>query len=366
MRVLIFDTNAFVQDFRMDGHSFSVLLSNMGAVADLVVLPRVVLAEAANKYQQAIDSVSKDVRNLSRRTSRLLGNDFEFVGPDDLALARDNYADFIVERLGKKCRVVGYPNVSHEKLVDRAVSKRKPFKESGSGYRDALIWESVLEVLAWEDAPNVIFVTQNRKDFLAEEGLAQDLLNDLVERNVNPNRIETFLGVDDLTKERILPHLDQLDELKAQIEADGVPGIVIATWLEDAAFDEVDKSEVANLLVGLDPAEGADVELSEVYDVRNINVEQSYIVAEGEQFLIMNAVLGVGLNVCANWVQYEESEAIERLFDSDGTGQPAPYACVYVGGEVLIRFSILVHSYEPFEASMEILSTEEAPVQEDA
>lgn len=366
MRVLVFDTNAFVQDFRMGGHSFSVLLSNLSVVADLVVLPKVVLDEAVQKYGESIDGVSRDIRSLSKRTSRLLGSRFEFVEPTVLTQAREEFAEFLVGKLGENCRILSHPAVSHADLVERAISKRKPFKESGSGYRDALIWETILEVLGWEEEPSIVFVTKNRKDFLAEDELAQDLLDDLGERNIKPERVETYLTVDDLTKAKILPHLGQLVELAEQIENDGLPGIKIATWLEDIAFDAIDKGEIARLLADIYPLEGADVELSEVYDVRDINVERSYLVAESEHYLVMSAVIGVGINVCADWVEYDESIAISNLFDADGTGQPAPYACVYVGGDILIRFSLLVHTYEPFEASIEILTMDHAPLQEEA
>ena len=72
MRVLIIDTTAFVQDFRLRGHAFTVLLGNLGVVTDVVAIPKVVLDEATHKYSFAlqnkkgkIQALTKDIRRLT-------------------------------------------------------------------------------------------------------------------------------------------------------------------------------------------------------------------------------------------------------------------------------------------------------------
>ena len=58
------------------------------------------------------------------------------------------------------------PQVSHADLVERDLSSRKPFSPTGKGYRDALIWESVVELCTdLTDADTLIFVTDNKSDF---------------------------------------------------------------------------------------------------------------------------------------------------------------------------------------------------------
>jgi hypothetical protein len=67
------------------------------------------------------------------------------------------------------------PSVEHEALLRRDTERRKPFQVSGKGYRDALTWESVLQLL--RNGSRVLLVTSD-SDFLADsgDGLDPDLL----------------------------------------------------------------------------------------------------------------------------------------------------------------------------------------------
>jgi hypothetical protein len=59
---------------------------------------------------------------------------------------------------------VRIPRVSHEEVVKRDLLRRKPFGESGKGYRDTLIWETVLAELRREQS-QMALVSHNIKDF---------------------------------------------------------------------------------------------------------------------------------------------------------------------------------------------------------
>lgn len=59
--------------------------------------------------------------------------------------------------------ILPHPDVSHEDLVLRDLMKSPPFKTSGAGYRDALIWATVCEQAS--DRGLTVLVTNNSKDF---------------------------------------------------------------------------------------------------------------------------------------------------------------------------------------------------------
>ena len=60
--------------------------------------------------------------------------------------------------------ILPYPEVSARDLVVASFEGEKPFKPSGEGHKDKLIWESVLAHIADEDSPHA-FVTSNTSDF---------------------------------------------------------------------------------------------------------------------------------------------------------------------------------------------------------
>jgi hypothetical protein len=71
--------------------------------------------------------------------------------------------------------ILPYPAVDHRTVVARALARRRPFDAKGrNGYRDALIWETVLELARGLSEGRVLLCTRNSKDF-GERGLHADL-----------------------------------------------------------------------------------------------------------------------------------------------------------------------------------------------
>jgi hypothetical protein len=64
------------------------------------------------------------------------------------AIDRDEAAHRLLSELSDSLKAAGVampatPDVSHEELLDRALDRRQPFDQNGSGYRDALLWQIV-------------------------------------------------------------------------------------------------------------------------------------------------------------------------------------------------------------------------------
>lgn len=78
-----------------------------------------------------------------------------------------------------------YTKIKHKWLVSRAFGPRRPFRDDDRGYRDALIWHSVLHDIASTEH-QTYFVSANTKDFGDSEGkLHGDLVADLKEAGLN-------------------------------------------------------------------------------------------------------------------------------------------------------------------------------------
>lgn len=110
-----------------------------------VAIPKVALMEATAKHKRMVEDVESKTRNLLKERRRL--------GlPADLGVGEKfDYLDFIGELLEEKVigfEILSVPTADHVALVERAIARKPPFNEKGSGYRDSLIWESVKEVAA--------------------------------------------------------------------------------------------------------------------------------------------------------------------------------------------------------------------------
>ncbi len=77
-----------------------------------------------------------------------------------------NYETELRNRLNELgAEVIPVPSVSHLQVLNRAMEGRQPFDAEGrNGYRDVLIWHSVLDVASL-GCQAVVFVTNNSRDF---------------------------------------------------------------------------------------------------------------------------------------------------------------------------------------------------------
>jgi hypothetical protein len=68
-------------------------------------------------------------------------------------------------------------------VVDRALACKRPFLEGEKGYRDTLIWLSLLEHIKVTDSQDeIVFITANSKDFFesgSKDTFHPDLITDI-------------------------------------------------------------------------------------------------------------------------------------------------------------------------------------------
>ncbi|MHC1719239.1 MAG: PIN domain-containing protein [Clostridiaceae bacterium] len=90
-----------------------------------------------------------------------------------------NYLDRLIA--GNEIRLIDYPSISHKCVVNSALSGEKPFSTDGKkGYRDFLIWQSVLSVANSYPTESMHFVSSNTNDFSdAKDHLHTDLLKQI-------------------------------------------------------------------------------------------------------------------------------------------------------------------------------------------
>lgn len=105
------------------------------------------------KFSRDFDEDAREIRRRMRDLSELLGKDLSStVNNVGEALDKTNEVTSFRERLEAQFdRILDYPDTQHEVLVSRAVTRIKPFDEEGEGYRDAMIWETVLELASEVD-----------------------------------------------------------------------------------------------------------------------------------------------------------------------------------------------------------------------
>jgi predicted nucleic acid-binding protein len=148
-------------------------------------------------------------------------------------------------------RLLELPEVSHRRVVERALARRPPFDSKGrQGYRDVLIWHNVLEVATSDQM--VILVT---KDGIFEhpdhpEQLNPDLADELMKLGLAPNRVRPVRTVKDAVYETIQPTQKVLADLRDRLASDESWRRELFARLQQLAEEEADYVD-ADVDVGL-------------------------------------------------------------------------------------------------------------------
>jgi hypothetical protein len=232
IETVILDATALVADFSLKSPSIQGLLERAPRRRLRIVVPEVVVREVVGKYGQSLTELLAGCSKISSQAKRLgIGLDLR---PPDHAGGVEEYERALRVRLSEiGAETPLPPGTPHLELVDRAVSRRKPFVDSGAGYRDALIWESVL-VYAAESA--VAFVTNNSADFAESQDdvslVAADLRADLKARGFPDDRVIICRSAGSaverlfLRDERLLARLQEEGIVTSEMVLDDLPVIL--------------------------------------------------------------------------------------------------------------------------------------------
>lgn len=236
MRVVL-DSNILCRDFRLAGTIFRTFLSNLGNAGHSLHIPKVVIEEVVNKYGEEFQKLHILITKMGYTVPVTLDSNRPIT---DLHIAKEEFRDYLRNKLSRvNCTFLDYPNVSHEVLSERAIQRRRPFRANDRGYRDALIWESILQLAAESSDTRIAFITSNYRDFANEnipEQLHPDLIADIESRRGNSetfSEIQLWQDLNSFVERNIYPILELINDIRDQLEANRYQGLNLMTFLEE-------------------------------------------------------------------------------------------------------------------------------------
>jgi PIN domain len=216
---IIPDTNVFGDDPNLVGEDWTLIREFIRSGGGKLIISQVVFDEMVNKFRERLTKEIQKAEGVSADISMLTGSEY---GLKELSEDREtqNYS----ARLETKLRSLGaeilpYPSISHPELVARDLMRRKPFDKNGRGYRDSLIWVSVLQHATTKISERVL-ITKNSKDFAAgkdEKSLVHpDLLDDW-QKAGKTAQIRLCATLSEFVNSFVKPTLQRLDNLKKDL-----------------------------------------------------------------------------------------------------------------------------------------------------
>jgi hypothetical protein len=210
---VILDTTEFYSDLEMRHPAFQFLETYLIRHPAQLIVPRIVCQEVVNHFREALTKTFQKAESALQSLRRLAPETIQ--GPTlnlDRAATVERFNQQFSGRLQRLRAIVpSYDDTPIASLVERALMRRKPFDSEGrAGFRDALIWEAVLNIARTTEG-EIVFVTSNSGDFGNHRQLAPDLVNDLVTAEVDPNRIVLCGGLQRFVEEIIQPSLERMN-----------------------------------------------------------------------------------------------------------------------------------------------------------
>lgn len=225
MRVVIDSSAIIASSPSLDSTAFRTLFAAAEHLGMTLCIPALVIEEVAEnlraklaKYQIEVD---RTLRAYGAAAKAALDSPLSIELVEEHAATQRRTLEEAVS--ARSCLVIEYPDIEHDILARRAVAKRKPFGDSRDGYRDALIWYSVLSLLQTSVEP-LVFVCANTKDFAnqtkdANLTLHTDLADDIRALGLDPDVVKLVRSVNELNDLFVLPQLQQLEELEARLKS---------------------------------------------------------------------------------------------------------------------------------------------------
>ncbi len=233
--ILILDTNVIRADWMMKSGKFEIILDFATKTRSQFVLTRIVNDELRALYERELKSRNDKFVEAKRSLESIITTTRlpEYEGL--LSLEADEYMACVYKTLSiNPDEIFEYKETYLHDVVERAIRRRRPCSDRGEEMRDAILWHSVLDIAFDSFEKEVVFISQNIKQFAAGDKnlrLHPDLADDCKNRGVVVDYFDSLdsfaakhaVKIDFLTEDWLTASLDSrliLDKAESIIERD--------------------------------------------------------------------------------------------------------------------------------------------------
>ncbi len=177
-KFLFIDTNVFFNHWFLRSAHFNLISNYVKNESVTVLISEVVCLEMDAKFKSESEAAMRELARTQRRLS-----DFQSVAsslaPSSVS---ENYKfEEVLRDRFTRVEIIPFDAVPHSTLVHRAISATRPFRDGEKGYRDSLIWLSLLDYLKKlpRRRQRVFFINSNASDFYEKSDVAPALHSQL-------------------------------------------------------------------------------------------------------------------------------------------------------------------------------------------
>lgn len=245
MKHIIIDTNFIFHDYFLKGKNIMSLCNYALRMGYEVYMPLVVFDEMVKQYKEDVEEQVKKINVINENWQRV-SNGLRLV---DNVASETLISKYEIE-LKARCHslqinTLDYPQAKHRNIALKDLYAQKPFrklKDGNIGYRDALIWESILEFChRAHNESEIYYISENIKDFASNERteLHEDLKKDLKKNGFAEDRVKLVSDIHKYVEEEIVADLLVLENYKAELtKTGGIGNIDVKAIIDEKASNE--------------------------------------------------------------------------------------------------------------------------------
>lgn len=272
MRIFL-DTNIFFNNWFLKSANFQYLLHFINNEEHTLLLSNLVLEEVNNIRNRQVASSIEEMEASFNKLKKLNYEKISF-SANSLGISEYDLLNVLNEKT-EGIELIDYEKISHKKIVSRLFKSTKPFAAQEKGYRDTLIWLSLLQYIQENsDSDEVIFITENSSDFFSNDkkdiSLHKDLLKDIEDEQISV-KISPFKNLHEFVKTKVDKNTHSFDHstheelFEEYLESESTEYLAsldnnsLSLYLQDSIF----QSKVSNIL-------GISVEILEGFEDNSI------------------------------------------------------------------------------------------------
>ena len=305
---IILDSNIFRSDITLRSKEFDVILDYLNKTHSSIIIPQIILDEIKGLYKRTLNERKNEVLKNINNLNLLITDDKKHLKINDVdtEIEIKKYEEHIINKLRvRKPNIIPYNNDFLPIISERAINRVKPSGEKGQGFRDTLIWLTMLDYCSTCHEKQITFISNNTDDFASADkiGLHESLKKECDKRNVKVNYFKTL-------KEFIENHSTKID----LISYDWIAENLDYKNLNELVVDFLNRNQERNIISTIQSEIGEECENYKALRFDSDNDDDLSIYEMSDNRLIVNFSVSGYVDFELNIVRYENWTDNPRYF----------------------------------------------------
>jgi hypothetical protein len=285
---VVLDTNILIADFHWTKAPFRLLLAEAEQGRVRLVVPKLVVQEAARNYAEKVVEAQK-AHARARRSLAFFGRpNGDELDEADVRSLRSSFEEELSTRVeGAGGLLASYPSRAHADIVGRLLDRRKPFGPEGKGYRDTLIWATIVDLAAETD--RILFVSSNHRDFAHSKNgnaLHPDLQDDLAKLRPSATTVELVPDLDVFVNTYVQPSTIIFHEVSQLLSDEG-----FLAQMGEVISDAINRDLPPGTEIDVNPMDSSVEDLTtsniETGALHNLQIQDARVIDPGAGYVFL-------------------------------------------------------------------------------